>query len=156
MIGKDIRTSHSVVEKMFVTDEGFGGVCVFNGTGHRCGYVGVPPTHSLSQKYYDDIGFYPEVHGGLTFSGNLSYFPDSTLHFFGFDCGHAFDGKDIPAMEEYKLEGWKEVLKFETEMRQSFPSKDKDIVRTLEFVVSEVRLLSEQLTPHGIMKAMMV
>src|SRR3990170_1427740 len=33
---------------------------------HLCGYVGVPPSHPMYQRKYDDINV--AVHGGLTFS----------------------------------------------------------------------------------------
>jgi hypothetical protein len=57
--------------------------------GIPCGYVGLDKSHPYYGKHYDDIQDI-EVHGGLTFSGNLHEMPGD-LWWLGFDCGHAFD-----------------------------------------------------------------
>jgi len=69
---------------------------------HRCGYVGVPPDHPLHGVHYGEPQV--EVHGGLTYSphsfdGDYPVKSDG-LWWFGFDCGHAGDGKDPALMDE--------------------------------------------------------
>ncbi len=79
--------------------------------GSLCGYVGVPKDHQAYGMEHDPfVGNYVDVnvewwrrhithrveykiididvHGGLTYAGEHG---DSGLHWFGFDCGHAFD-----------------------------------------------------------------
>ena len=63
--------------------------------GNRCGYVRVPPTHSLHGKDYDapDVN----VHGGLTFSEvEPCVEGDGTGWWFGFDCAHLGDAYNDP------------------------------------------------------------
>ncbi len=55
--------------------------------GFVCGYVGVPRNHPFfGDEYHAHEEL--EVHGGLTFSGELF---GRELWWFGFDCGHARD-----------------------------------------------------------------
>ena len=63
-----------------------------------CGYVGVPPSHPMYQKDYDDIDVV--VHGGLTFS-HMGGFDDRWREGFwwvGFDCAHF--GDYVPGIDE--------------------------------------------------------
>ena len=67
--------------------------------GHLCGYVGIPSTHPLHGKSYDDPNV--NVHGGLTYAdacqegGHVCHIPqpgeDPNVWWFGFDCAHAGD-----------------------------------------------------------------
>ncbi len=68
--------------------------------GHLNGYVGVPRGHPLYRKSYRDLDV--RVHGGLSYSGDLSdvplrvlfsvlKYPDVAWWWFGFDCAHAYD-----------------------------------------------------------------
>lgn len=83
---------------------GYPCLVVRNRFGSLCGYVGVPATHPLHGKHYDD----PKdinVHGGLTFAGGcmedapedkgichkVEYPTEEGVWWFGFDTGHAFD-----------------------------------------------------------------
>jgi len=84
-------------------DEKTGFQCAFvrNGFGALCGYVGVPSSHVLFGKTFDEMDPSPVlyVHGGLTYvsdgSGATFYavIPDlpKDLWWFGFDCYHAGD-----------------------------------------------------------------
>ncbi len=56
--------------------------------GHLCGYIGLPPTHKLYKKHYDDIDVM--VHGGLTFADFWEDERDN-LWYVGFDCAHYGD-----------------------------------------------------------------
>lgn len=73
--------------------------------GHWCGYVGVPPTHPLHGKDYNEVYVLaPDVrpHGGLTFSDKCSGEELGVCHivgpgeeenvwWLGFDCAHLGD-----------------------------------------------------------------
>lgn len=81
------------------------------GSGHLCGYVQVPQGHPLhgvgygaqiTKKQpralfdgwflidddYESVGSLFDVHGGITFDGDLT---DRDGHWFGFDCAHSGD-----------------------------------------------------------------
>lgn len=55
-----------IVEREF-EHAGYKCVVVFQSLGHRCGYVGIPITHPLYGKGYDEC---PDIscHGGLTYA----------------------------------------------------------------------------------------
>ena len=59
---------------------------------HLCGYVGIPKSHPLYGRGYDDIEEIA-VHGGLTFASESLYpFGDlKDLWWLGFDCAHSGD-----------------------------------------------------------------
>jgi hypothetical protein len=65
--------------------------------GAWCGYVGLSTSHPAHGKDYDDVNV--EVHGGLTYGeacqGHICHVPKpgepEDLHWFGFDCNHAWD-----------------------------------------------------------------
>lgn len=76
-----------------------------------------------------------DVHGSLTYSGGGEDFAvKSGGWWFGFDCAHAGDGKDVSIMsDEYKI------------FYEKYPNSFGDIVRTKEYVENECRKLAEQL-----------
>jgi hypothetical protein len=147
-------------------------VVVMGELGHRCGYVGIQPTHPLYKVNYssdvellhkkkeallhEEIGkrgiipilcwdgekVSPEilfnVHGGITYSGGNNY-PINIAEivgyqpwWFGYDCGHSGDGRDLSVLDE---------------RMQTFYSKypEVDEVRTLEYCIGECESLSDQL-----------
>src|ERR1700683_1388455 len=69
--------------------------------GHLCGYVGVPPSHPLHGKSWDDAGDFA-VHYGLTFSDKcqphdnesmgichpVEAGEEGNIWWFGFDAAH--------------------------------------------------------------------
>jgi len=64
---------------------------VMESTGHRNGYVGVLPGSKLYSVHYDGIDNIV-VHGGLTYSGLMSYIVGAeNPYYFGFDCNHLND-----------------------------------------------------------------
>lgn len=137
------------VERTWTTRAGLTAHCV-HGPWNRCGYVGVPVGHPLHGVDYnattphlptecdEPIGkrgllscltsrglnspvMAFDVHGSLTHSGPIGCIPgDDWL--FGFDCGHAGDGR-WGSMAEYS----------------------DGPVRTEEYVVSECESLAEQI-----------
>ena len=110
-----------VVEQRFTTNAGHPAVVVLNSLGFRCGYVGIPHTH-IAAKNYSQVSFL-EVHGGLTFSGNLEFLDDS-LHWLGFDAGHYGDA---------------------FEPSHQAPFLHAGVPRTLPYMVEECEKLAAQL-----------
>lgn len=84
---------NGVVE--FETSAGYTGVIVQNPhLLHLCGYVIVPNEHPLCTIDYDERDIYTlEVHGGVTFTGQLLDYGWA----IGFDCNHL--GDLAPSME---------------------------------------------------------
>lgn len=85
-------------------DESTGLPCLIvrNYSGALCGYVGLPPSHPLYGKEYDDVAV--DCHGGLTFAGQCQE-PvnecegvchkapegEDNVWWLGFDCHHYMD-----------------------------------------------------------------
>ena len=99
-------------DKLTWMDEATGLDCMAlrNRYGAWCGYVGLPPEHSLHGTDYDDVQCrLPDllVHGGLTFadrcdetgvrpmSQRICHVPEpgrpADVWWLGFDCAHAWD-----------------------------------------------------------------
>ncbi len=105
-----------------------------NRTGHRCGYVRVPPGHPWHGKDYDSVDPYPEVHGGLTFSEadtDCGKGGADNAWWVGFDCAHLGDAPDpdLPGSEH---------------MLRAGLSVDWGTVKTTEYVSEECRNLARQ------------
>lgn len=86
---------------------------------------------------------YFNVHGSITYSGggkNSKYPVDSNLWWFGYDCAHYRDAKDIDLMDEtYK------------KIYESYPDFEDDLkVRTKEYCIDECKILAEQLNKFNI------
>lgn len=64
-----------------------------------CGYVEIPKDHKYYGVDYTEILDDFDVHGGLTFSGELR---DTNGFFLGFDCNHYGDNPRIQD-DEYTL-----------------------------------------------------
>ena len=113
------------------------------GHGALCGYVGVPESHPLFEKNYDEaeseVGYF-DVHGGLTFADRCHHTANpersichdreiaanTVVWWLGFDCAH---GGDIcPA--------YYGNIKF---------NRDNDTYKTIEFVRSQVEGLASQI-----------
>lgn len=67
--------------------EGYPCLIIKHKWGHLCGYVGLSKEHKFYGKDYDDI--YADVHGGVTYTGNLGQL--NNVWYVGFDCAHAGD-----------------------------------------------------------------
>lgn len=83
----------SRLEKEWTTKVGLKARCIINLS--RCGYVEVPKAHKWfgvnyhnRENYKDSPESIIDVHGGLTYSGDLR---DSGTWWFGFDCNHLGD-----------------------------------------------------------------
>lgn len=100
-------------------------VAIRTWAGHWCGYVGVSKSHPLYET--EDYELFPTVHGGITFIShcplrdNCVGLPNANLLWIGFDCGHYGD------------------------MSPSYLSRGT--YRDIDYVVSEILSLIDQLTP---------
>jgi hypothetical protein len=118
---------------------GFACLAVRNHYGAWCGYVGVPPGHSLHSVHYDNCDEKLEVHGGLTYSagckGVICHVPKlgepENLWWLGFDTAHLGD------MAPGSLARWKSLG-----IRSEYP---EDEYRTLDYVTAETNRLAEQI-----------
>lgn len=126
-----------VVENVF-GHEGYTCVVVFGDLGFRCGYVGVPVWHPLYRVEYYDIDKPIDVHGGLTYSGGSVDYPieSEALWWFGFDCGHAWDGFD------YELSS--ELFPYQQQFYRNMHRSEGQICSS-DYVAAECRSLAEQL-----------
>lgn len=92
------------------------------------------------------IDAYFSVHGGITFADggeNSSYPIESDLWWFGFDCGHCDDGKELELAYE-RFPKYRESISLQIETEKKFHI-DGLIVRTEEYVAEECKKLAEQL-----------
>lgn len=125
-------------EKDWVTEAGFRALVVATPMGHRCGYVGVPNGHLHYGKDYNDL---PDinVHGGLTYSSRgiaAELVLEKPLYWFGFDCAHYMDAKDLTIMDETHRK-----------IHEMYPRYDMEgaVVRDLAFCERECEKLAMQL-----------
>jgi hypothetical protein len=82
------------------------------------------------------IGFLFDVHGSITYSGGNNYPVPNELRewwFFGFDCAHYGDAKDLDCADKY---GFKLYY---------YPYFSEGEVRTLDYVLEECYNLAQQL-----------
>lgn len=92
------------------------------------------------------IEAYFSCHGGITFAdgGENSNYPiESNLWWFGFDCGHCDDAKELELAYE-RFPKHRGRLAMEIELEDRFCT-DGLIVRTEEYVAEECKKLAEQL-----------
>jgi len=85
-------------------------------------------------------------HGGITYSGggeDSDYPIASDLWWFGFDCAHAGDKRDLKLAYD-RFSNKREILKYQMELEEKYPIED-DVIRTEEYVADECRKLAEQL-----------
>jgi hypothetical protein len=153
------------VKKDWTTQAGLRAVIVLTGTGHHCGYVGIPKDHPLHGKDYSepcDCLVFPEseevgkrgvipficsdgsatpdvvfdVHGGITFAGGGDYPVQSDgLWWFGYDCAHAGDGKSDAYLSS---------------MQERYPDlpfmwEDSGVFRDADYCTDECESLARQL-----------
>ncbi len=150
----------------------------FGDMGYRCGYVGIPKTHILYGRDYNDYlevkkediedkkisGVFPllgalldederfridaffNCHGGITYAGGgvgSKYPVASDLWWFGFDCAHYDDGKELDLALEYFPELSQRILSIK-QIENMYPTGG--IVRSREYVENELKDLATQLS----------
>lgn len=135
------KMSYYVVEKQFEY-KGFNCLVVFNSGAYRCGYVGVPKSSKLYGMRYGHLTGI-EVHGGVTFSGNLNgtEFENDGLWYFGFDCIHISDRYDFVQARKYFPERFR---MYEMMMRVPYIDSESTI-KYADFVESECKKFVDQL-----------
>lgn len=139
-----------VVEKVF-DHKDLKCVVTFCSNGWRCGYVGVPRSHRFYGKDYMEVETlidYGNCHGGITYSSkdeNSKYPIESDSWWFGFDCAHYGDGKDLDLAIRYFPNLTETLMKIK-HCEDMFPTYDE--VRTCEYVVDNCISLANQLAEH--------
>lgn len=97
---------------------------------HLCGYVGLPPGHPYFGKHYDKMDV--RVHGGITFAGaSEGRRLDKGYWWIGFDCAHTMD--------------------LSPGMLKHIPGLSPGVYRNIAYVTNELKELTEQLTPEGML-----
>lgn len=156
IITKPLVTDKVVIEKTFMTQEGYYAVCIFQPMLHRCGYLGLPKGHPLYESenplYESENWFitkYLQVHQGITFEGAWDFkgvLPNE-FYFLGFSCSHIGDKDDTISGIRYGYKIWpKSVGKFNVEGAT---------IKDLSFVIEQLRKLSKQVAPHALMQRQM-
>jgi hypothetical protein len=102
--------------------------------GSLCGYVEIPVGHPWHGLNYNDIrgtdDRWIEVHGGLTYTGDMPHVTDSFV--VGFDCNHGLDY--APKMEARLRQASLDLGRSHKEERY----------RDLSYVLGELRNLARQ------------
>lgn len=109
------------------------------------------PISILSMAFSDlsdnaRIDYYFNVHGGITYAeGNKTYPIESdNLWWFGFDCAHYDDGKDLDLALEYGLID-RDYYEKTMEIERLYPSI-RGTARSIEYCEDECRSLAKQLS----------
>ena len=96
------------------------------------------------------IEAYFNCHGGVTYSGGgegSTYPIESDLWWFGFDCAHCDDGKDLDlAMKLFPEHA--QSIRMTKQIEDMYPVYN--IVRELDYVENECCELAEQLVAFGV------
>ncbi len=130
----------------WLTEAGLPGLAVRHAEyGHWCGYVGVPETHVLHGKDYNEVsGASP--HGGLTYSaacqGDVCHVReagDPEVWWFGFDCCHLNDFS--PGLNRDRFNSLFNTFA----LRMSGEEETGGRYKNLPYVKAEVELLAAQL-----------
>lgn len=99
------------------------------------------------------IGAYFTCHGGITYAGggeNSEYPIKSDLWWFGFDCGHYGDARELKLAYE-RFPNYRNSLAIQIECEDRFRI-DGLIIRTEEYVAEECKKLAEQLKEFEVVK----
>ena len=127
----------TTIEKEWRSETGYICRVVASSMGHRCGYVGMT-NHSIyfGKKYsdhFEQLNDEPEnifaVHGGLTFSDK---FDDSPLWWFGYDCGHCGDGRDLSLITNERV-------------REIYADHNDGMIRDTNYCIQQCEKLAEQM-----------
>jgi hypothetical protein len=107
MIGERIVKDEIYKNYRIIVRELEGGMNIFSMPGYwYCGYVVIPKDSKFYGVDYRDIEDKFDVHGGLTFSGEIDGIDGYLL---GFDCAHAEDNP-YEQDEEYTLKMCKKLV----------------------------------------------
>ena len=82
-----------------------------------------------------------DVHGGITYSrGAIDYPVDSDLWWFGYDCAHAGDAKDLNAIEDKEIRNKQSIKQIYERYHIA-----GDVVRSLGYCIEQCEKLADQL-----------
>ena len=128
---------------------------VLNKSGHRCGYVAIPPDHPANNvgdrtntynkdTELDYCALDIDCHGGLTFGGKHHGMKDLLTtkcedNWIGFDCGHYYDEHDFECVKKYYGQDSYEVI-----MKYRITCGDRT-VRRYGYVEKECKSIIDQL-----------
>ena len=135
---------NAIVEKEFEY-EGFKCKVLFLASCYRCGYVGIPSTHELYGKEYDDIAV--GCHGGLTYAESYLNGKYDGLWWIGFDCAHWGDGKDFDKGKEL-FKNNPEAMRMIIQMEQLENMLNRDVVekpKSLDYCIRECQSIVRQI-----------
>lgn len=99
------------------------------------------------------LELYFDVHGSLTYSGggkNSKYPIESDLWWFGFDCAHWGDGKELKRVYELFPEKRGQIqiqIQIEREIYGKGGNTD-EVIRSEEYVAEECKRLAEQIKEY--------
>lgn len=85
--------------------------------GGGVGYVGIPSTHPLYGKNYEELAGLLDVHGGVTYTGQGSEtnkLEDSKLYYIGWDARHHCGMEEMRQNRSYGIQVTLTFLKDET------------------------------------------
>jgi hypothetical protein len=129
------------------TYKGYPYVVLFMPGAYRCGYVGVPYSHKLAKKSFDELS-HLRCHGGVTYAESHLYnCDDKYTWWIGFDCAHCFDGYDIEIANRYFGDDPDFKRIFHT-MEDFLIESNKDQetkIRSLAYVKDECKKLIDQI-----------
>jgi hypothetical protein len=91
-----------------------------------CGYVFLPKGHSMYGINYNDVFSQTDVHGGLTYSQEVTTDDGRQMWVFGFDCSHL--GDFVPLSTSFQVRAY-----------------DSGTYRDIEYVRDETTMLAGQL-----------
>jgi len=128
----------TTIEKEWRSETGYTCRVVSCDMGHRCGYVGTTNHSIYYEKEYDHPSeklnnespeSFFEVHGGITFSGKID---NSPLWWYGFDCAHWGDGKDLSLITNEKL-------------REIYATTNEGTIKDTNYCIQECEKLAKQM-----------
>lgn len=121
--------AYTKVIKDWTTESGLRAVILLVRGSHHCGYVELP--EHLGKPHYDDSPINElDVHGGVTYAGNLPEMDNKYV--VGYDCAHYGDYRKCP--EERKGTAMEKLWTF-----------DEGVWRDEEFCTNECESLANQL-----------
>lgn len=107
IVRKEDYRDYTIIVKKFYED-GFIPNFIDTGVNNTwyCGYAVIPEDHPFYGMDHDDVEVNINVHGGLTFSGEIE---DIDGYLLGFDCRHYGDSPYVQD-EEYTLSECKRLV----------------------------------------------
>jgi hypothetical protein len=116
---------------------------IFQVLGHRCGYVKLKNNSRLIGLDNAQLDELFNVHGGFTWDSGSPIIDDKNSHWIGFDCAHSYDKSDLETLKSYNKE-YNLISNEFISLKENFELSYGEI-RTYEYVLNELKLLTKQL-----------